>query len=108
MWPNFPAEMRNETPPPTPKTSTPSPPTSVASGRHPVKKFLGEGRKKKVYLAHDRTFDLDVSFAILKTKKLDEAGCGSDVKPLAMGRLGDHHTSQSNLTPEGHAHAKSF
>jgi hypothetical protein len=38
-------------------------PTSFASGRYTVKRFLGEGGKKRVYLAHDTTLDRDVAFA---------------------------------------------
>ena len=33
--------------------TTPSQPTSFANGRYQVKRFLGEGGKKKVYLAQD-------------------------------------------------------
>ncbi len=66
-------------------------PTSFAGGRYQVKKFLGEGGKKKVYLAHDTTLDRDIAFALIKTEKLDETGktrIKREVK--AMGRLGDH------------------
>jgi serine/threonine protein kinase/tetratricopeptide (TPR) repeat protein len=68
-----------------------SQPVSFAGGRYQVKKFLGEGGKKKVYLAHDATLDRDVAFALIKTEKLDETGktrIKREVK--AMGRLGDH------------------
>ena len=51
--------------------STP-PPTSFAGGRYQVQKFLGEGGKKKVYLAHDTVLDRDVTFALIKTEKLDQ------------------------------------
>jgi len=40
-------------------------PTSFANGRYVVKKFLGEGGKKKVYLAHDATLDRNVAFSLL-------------------------------------------
>jgi len=65
-------------------------PTSFANGRYQVKKFLGEGGKKKVYLAHDAVLDRDVAFALIKTEKLDEAG-RTRVKreAQAMARL-DH------------------
>ena len=36
-----------------PSTHTEELPTSFASGRYEVMRFLGEGGKKKVYLAHD-------------------------------------------------------
>lgn len=62
------AELAPQPPAPTP----PPMPTSFAGGRYQVKKFLGEGGKKKVYLAHDTVLDRDVAFALIKTKKLDE------------------------------------
>ncbi len=36
-------------------------PTSFANGRYQVKRFLGEGGKKKVYLATDTLLDRDVA-----------------------------------------------
>jgi len=56
-----------------------------------VKGFLGEGGRKRVYLAHDTKLDRDVAVAVIKTDGLDEAGL-SRVKweAQAMGRLGDH------------------
>jgi len=70
----------------------PSPePTSFAGGRYQVKQFLGEGGKKKVYLAHDNTLDRDVAFALIKTEKLDdETRTRIQREAQAMGRLGDH------------------
>jgi len=70
----------------------PSPvPTSFANGRYQVKKFLGEGGKKKVHLAHHTVLDRDVAFALIKTEKLDEtARTGIKREAQAMGRLGDH------------------
>jgi len=66
-------------------------PTSFASGRYQVKKFLGEGGKKKVYLVHDTLLDRDVAFALIKTEKLDDAARTRVTREArAMGRLGDH------------------
>jgi serine/threonine protein kinase len=66
-------------------------PTSFANGRYQVKKFLGEGGKKKVYLAHDTALDRDVAFALIKTEKLDEsARTRIKREAQAMGKLGDH------------------
>ena len=48
----------------------PTHPTSFASGRYAVRRFLGEGGKKKVYLAHDTLLDRDVAFALIKTEVL--------------------------------------
>ncbi|MDP9180990.1 MAG: protein kinase, partial [Chloroflexota bacterium] len=74
-------------------TPVPSPalPASFADGRYAVKGFLGEGGRKKVYLAHDSKLDRDVAVAVIKTEGLDEAGL-SRVKreAQAMGKLGDH------------------
>ena len=47
-------------------------PTSFADGRYQVKRFLGEGGKKKVYLAHDTTLDREVAFALTETEGLDD------------------------------------
>ena len=42
-------------------------PSSFANGRYEVKQFLGEGGKKKVYLAQDTLLDREVAFALIKT-----------------------------------------
>ncbi|HEY98373.1 MAG TPA: zinc-ribbon domain-containing protein, partial [Dehalococcoidia bacterium] len=57
---------------PKPKKPSTIQPTSFADGRYQVEKFLGEGGKKKVYLAHDTLLDRDVAFALIKTENLDE------------------------------------
>src|SRR5207237_4124274 len=65
--------------------------TAFANGRYHVKKFLGEGGKKRVYLAHDSLLDRDVAFALIKTEGLDEAGRQRIQREAqAMGRLGAH------------------
>src|SRR6059036_3043939 len=74
-------------------TPTPSPamPSSFAGGRYEVKRFLGEGGRKRVYLAHDEKLDRDVAVAVIKTEGLDEAGLARVKREAqAMGRLGDH------------------
>jgi serine/threonine protein kinase/tetratricopeptide (TPR) repeat protein len=85
-----PESTANPTPPPVSPPASSTVPASFANGRYQVKKFLGEGGKKKVYLAHDSTLDRDVAFALIKTEKLDEAG-RTRVKreAQAMARL-DH------------------
>ena len=66
-------------------------PTSFANGRYEVRRFLGEGGKKKVYLAHDTLLDRDVAFALIKTEGLDEASRTRITREAqAMGRLGSH------------------
>src|SRR3972149_1079946 len=62
-------------------------PTSFASGRYAVKRFLGEGGKKRVYLAHDPLLDRDVAFALIKPEGLDEAARARIPREAqAMGR----------------------
>ena len=56
-----------------------------------MKRFLGEGGKKKVYLAHDELLDRDVAFALIKTEGLDEVSrTRISREAQAMGRLGSH------------------
>src|SRR5712692_7813214 len=75
---------------PTPDTRHPTP-ASFVSGRYRVEKFLGEGGKKQVYLAHDELLDRDVAFALIKTEGLDETGRQRIKREAqAMGRLGSH------------------
>jgi tetratricopeptide (TPR) repeat protein len=66
-------------------------PTSFVNGRYQVKKFLGEGGKKKVYLVHDKVLDRDVAFALIKIEKLDDVTrVRFSREAQVMGRLGDH------------------
>ena len=72
----------------TPASDTPS---SFANGRYSVDRLLGEGGKKKVYLAHDAILDRDVAFAVIKTEGLDEVGRERIRREAqAMGRMGTH------------------
>jgi hypothetical protein len=76
--------------PPATPTAAPQP-ASFANGRYVVRRFLGEGGKKKVYLAHDTLLDRDVAFALIKTEGLDEAARERVSREAqAMGRLGSH------------------
>ena len=76
--------------PPTPEPA-PALPSSFAAGRYDVKRFLGEGGRKRVYLAHDDRLDRDVAIAVIKTEGLDEAGLTRVRREAqSMGRLGDH------------------
>ena len=78
-------ELAPETLPPTPI------PTSFAKGRYTVKEFLGEGGKKKVYLAHDTVLDRDVAFGLIKAQELDDAARSRITREArALGKLGDH------------------
>jgi serine/threonine protein kinase/tetratricopeptide (TPR) repeat protein len=76
---------------PAPPAPPPSQPTSFCDGRYEVKKFLGEGGKKRVFLAHDSLLDRDVAFALIKTEGLDDVGRERIRREAqAMGRLGAH------------------
>ena len=64
---------------------------SFARGRYVVQRMLGEGGKKRVYLAHDGSLGRDVAVSVLKTEGLDESGqVRVRHEAEAMGRLGDH------------------
>ena len=66
-------------------------PASFANDRYQVKRFLGEGGKKKVYLAQDTTLDREVAFALIKTEGLDDTSrTRIQREAQAMGRLGSH------------------
>jgi len=71
-------------------------PTSFANGRYAAQSLLGEGGKKKVYLAHDTTLDRDVAFGLIKAEGLDLEGRQRITREAqASARLGDH----PNLMP---------
>ncbi|MCH8281287.1 MAG: protein kinase [Chloroflexi bacterium] len=72
-------------------TPPPDQPASFANGRYLVKQFLGEGGKKRVYLAHDTTLDREVAFALIKSEGLDDTSRTRITREAqAMGRLGSH------------------
>ena len=77
--------------PPTAPEPSPVQPSSFANGRYEVRRFLGEGGKKKVYLAQDTLLDREVAFAVIKTEGLDEVSRTRITREAqAMGRLGSH------------------
>ena len=67
----------------TPAPTLPDQPASFANGRYQVARFLGEGGKKKVYLAQNTTLDREVAFALIKTEGLDETSrtSGREIGP---------------------------
>ena len=66
-------------------------PVSFADGRYQIKSFLGEGGRKRVYLAHDTKLDSDVAIAVIKTEGLDSDSLTRIRREAqAMGRLRDH------------------
>ncbi|MEA2375337.1 MAG: eukaryotic-like serine/threonine-protein kinase, partial [Thermoleophilaceae bacterium] len=68
-----------------------SSPRQIAGGRYVVKGYLGEGGRKRVYLAHDTSLDREVAIALVKTEGLDDAARARvRAEARAMARLGDH------------------
>jgi RNA polymerase subunit RPABC4/transcription elongation factor Spt4 len=79
---------------PSPTPTPPPLPTSFANGRYRVKKFLGEGGKKKVQLAHDGVLDRDIKpgnvlLSADGTVKVGDFGLAGAVDG---SRLGTWHT----------------
>ncbi len=65
-------------------------PASFAGGRYAVRRFLGEGGRKRVYLAHDEKLKRDVAVAVIKTDGLDAQGLSRvNREAQAMAKLGD-------------------
>ena len=84
---------RAATPPP-----APSLPSSFAANRYTVRGFLGEGGRKRVYLAHDTKLDRDVAFALIKTEGLDSDGLARVRREAqAMGAAGRPSTDCHRL-----------
>ncbi len=74
-----------------PAPAAPQLPDSFAGGRYRVERFLGEGGKKRVFLAHDTTLDRDVAFGQFRTEGMDAAGRARVTQEAqAMGRVGAH------------------
>jgi class 3 adenylate cyclase len=74
---------------PTPRT--PALPESLGGGRYRVQRFLGEGTRKRVYLARDTRLESDVAVAVIKLEGLDaEALVRVRREAQSMGRLRDH------------------
>jgi hypothetical protein len=66
-------------------------PAAVAGGRYRIRRLIGEGSRKRVYLAYDTRLDREVAVALIKVDGLDEAGLARVRREVrAMGRLGNH------------------
>jgi adenylate cyclase len=69
----------------------PSTGRTLAGGRYMVRRALGEGGQKIVYLVHDLTLDRDCAFALIKTALLEpEDRFRLQREGQAMARLGAH------------------
>jgi tetratricopeptide (TPR) repeat protein len=66
-------------------------PSAFVGGRYQVRRFLGEGGAKRVFLAYDTQLDREVAFALIRPDRLDAAGLDRIRREAqAMGRLGVH------------------
>ena len=66
-------------------------PATLGDGRYVLVRLIGEGGRKRVYLARDTRLDRDVALALLKTEGLDAAGLARLRREAqTMARLGDH------------------
>src|SRR3954471_11321169 len=73
------------------ETQPPEAPKELAGGRYSIDRYLGEGGRKRVYVAHDTVLDRDVAIGIVKTSGLDpEARARVIREAQSMARLGDH------------------
>ncbi len=71
--------------------SQPQLPDSFVSGRYRVQRFLGEGGRKRVFLAHDTRLDREVAFCSIRSDGLDLIGRQRVLREAqSMGRLGAH------------------
>ena len=66
-------------------------PTSFKDGRYCVKRFLGQGATKTVFLVSDTVLDRDVAFALIKADGMDDADQQRILREAQMlAKLGDH------------------
>src|SRR5262245_10693099 len=66
-------------------------PLPFASGRYIVRRPLGQGGQKKVYLARDERLDRDVVIALLKTEAISADSVPRLIREAqSMARLGSH------------------
>jgi class 3 adenylate cyclase/tetratricopeptide (TPR) repeat protein len=66
-------------------------PETLGGGRYAVERFLGEGGRKRVYLARDLQGDREVAVAVFAVEGMDEAlRARARREAQAMRRLGDH------------------
>jgi class 3 adenylate cyclase/tetratricopeptide (TPR) repeat protein len=80
-------------------------PASFAAGRYEVRRFLGEGAKKRVFEAHDTLLDRDVAVSLIRTDGLDTLGRQRVTQEAqALGRLGAHPNIVSVFDLGEHEH----
>lgn len=85
-----------------------SAPLSFVRGRYVVERVLGEGGKKRVYLARDTHLDRPVAFALLRADGIDaESLIRLRREAQAMGRVGGH-PNVVTVFDVGDDHAKAY
>ncbi len=66
-------------------------PAAIAGDRYVVKRWLGEGAYKRVYLAHDQVLGRDVALALLKMDVLEmDAASWMQREARTVAQLGEH------------------
>ncbi|MEO6397517.1 MAG: protein kinase, partial [Tepidiformaceae bacterium] len=74
-----------------PASPAPDLPVSFVSGRYAVRRFLGEGGRKRVFLAHDSRLDREVAFCVIRAEGLDLTGRQRVLREAqSVARLGQH------------------
>ena len=74
----------------------PTIPDTFVSGRYQVRRFLGEGAKKRVYLARDTRLDRDVAIGVIKSEGLDAVVLAC----AGLDRLDLGHRIDERISPE--------
>src|SRR5882724_9406606 len=82
-------DMRHEGEGASTKAADPSP--RLIAGRYRLRRQLGEGARKRVYLASDERLEREIAVALIKADGLDEAGLVRVRREAhSMAQLGDH------------------
>ncbi len=68
-----------------PSAKAPATPTSFASGRYEVRRFLGEGGKKRVFLAHDSLLDRAEPGQVLVSRVVADLCAGKGFEFTSVG-----------------------
>jgi eukaryotic-like serine/threonine-protein kinase len=87
--------------------ATIAPPTCIA-GRYHIQRLLGEGAKKRVYLAQDALLNREVAVALFKAEGLDDDGRVRIQREIrALSQLGNH-PHIATLYDAGEEHSRPY
>jgi eukaryotic-like serine/threonine-protein kinase len=85
------AELTASAPAPAPEALPADVPAEIADGRYRVRRFLGEGGRKRVYLADDAAAGREVAVALFDTEDVAAAVQARAKREVqAMSKMGDH------------------